>query len=108
MNNPKYDVWFSLDLEKKRYVLFDVPYRAKIIEKWQEQGYRFTDETKGFDIVIAGDTLRNSADYGKTLLCFLNHGTGIKTILYRNLARVPNDKYQIFLLSLCRGSRSLV
>ena len=94
--NPKYDVWFSLDLERKRYFIFDFPFRAEMIKKWEDQGYRFTDETRGFDIVITGDTLRNSADYGHTLLCFLNHGTGIKTILYRNLARVPNDKYQIF------------
>lgn len=96
LNNPKYDVWFSLDLEKKRYFLFDFPFRSQMMQKWQELGYRFTTETKGFDIVITGDTLRNSADYGKVLLCFLNHGTGIKTILYRNLARVPHDKYQIF------------
>lgn len=96
LNNSKYDVWFSLDMEKKRYFLFDIPYRAPIITQWQKNGYRFTKETQGFDIVIAGDTLRNSRDYGKTLLCFLNHGTGIKTILYRNLAKVPKDKYQIF------------
>ncbi|MBN1479878.1 CDP-glycerol glycerophosphotransferase [candidate division KSB1 bacterium] len=96
LNNPKYEVWFSLDLEKKRYFLFDFPFHSQMIAKWQELGYRFTNETRGFDIVITGDTLRNSIDYGKTLLCFLNHGTGIKTILYRNLARVPHDKYQIF------------
>ena len=94
--NPKYDVWFSLDLEKKRHFIFDFPFRSEMIKEWKNQGYRFTDDTRGFDIVITGDTLRNSADYGNTLLCFLNHGTGIKTILYRNLARVPNDKYQIF------------
>jgi len=29
-------------------------------------------------------------------LIFLNHGTGIKNILYRNLARSPGVKYQIF------------
>ncbi|MBN2424935.1 MAG: CDP-glycerol glycerophosphotransferase family protein [Calditrichaceae bacterium] len=96
LNNPKYDVWFSLDMEKKRYLLFDVPYRAPIISDWEKLGYRFTKETKGFDIVIAGDTLRNSADYGKVMLIFLNHGTGIKNILYRNLRDVPHDKYQIF------------
>ena len=95
-DDPKYDLWFQLDMEKKRRFLFDFPYRAHIIDEWQKQGYRFTEETKDFDIVITGDTLRRSRDYGKTLLCFLNHGTGIKTILYRNLARVPNDKYQIF------------
>ncbi len=96
LNNPKYDVWFQLDMEKKRYLVFDFPYRAHIISEWEKQGYRFTNDTSGFDIVITGDTLRNSQEYGKTLLCFLNHGTGIKTILYRNLAKVPHDTYQIF------------
>lgn len=96
MNDEKYDIWFSLDLEKKRYFIVDVPYQPKIIDEWKKLGYRFTDETSGFDIVITGDTLRNSNDYGKVLLVFLNHGTGIKNILYRNLARVPYDKYQIF------------
>jgi hypothetical protein len=96
LNDEKYDVWFSLDMEKKRRFFFDFPFQAPIIEKWKNLGYRFTSETKGFDVVIAGDTLRNAPDYGKTLLIFLNHGTGIKTILFRNLARVPNDKYMIF------------
>ncbi len=96
MDDERYDIWFSLDMEKKRYFIFDIPYRSKIIDEWKQLGYRFTEETRGFDIVIAGDTLRNSKDYGKTMLIFLNHGTGIKNILYRNLARVPNDKYQIF------------
>ncbi len=96
LNNPKYDVRFALDMEKRRVLFFDIPYRAHIISEWENQGYRFTDETRGFDIVITGDTLRNAAAYGRTLLCFLNHGTGIKTILYRNLAKVPRDRYQIF------------
>ncbi len=97
MNDPKYDVYFSLDQEKKRYLfLFDIPYQKEAIENLKKQGYRFTKEKKGFDIVITGDTLRDSHAYGKTMLVFLNHGTGIKTILYRNLARVPHDKYQIF------------
>lgn len=96
MSKEKYDLWFALDMEKKRYVIFDFSYQQPIIEEWQDSGYRFTNDTHGFDIVVAGDTLKNSKDYGKTMLCFLNHGTGIKNILYRNLARVPNDRYQIF------------
>lgn len=94
--NDSYDVWFSLDMEKKRFLLFDVPFQAPIMESWKKSGYRFTSETSGFAIVITGDTLRNAPAYGTTMLIFLNHGTGIKNILYRNLARVPNDKYQIF------------
>jgi hypothetical protein len=97
LKDDKYDVWFTLDMEKKRRLfLFDIPFQQPIIEEWKKQGYRFTNETKGFDIVITGDTLRNASSYGQTLLCFLNHGTGIKNILYRELAKVPNDKYQIF------------
>jgi len=96
INNEKYDVWFSLDMEKIKYFCVEYPYQDKIISDWIKLGYRFTKETKGFDVVIAGDTLRNATDYGKTLLVFLNHGTGIKNILYRNLARSKNIKYQIF------------
>jgi hypothetical protein len=96
LDDPEYDVWFSLDMEKKRFVFFDYPYRPPIINEWIRAGYRFADREDGFDIVITGDTLRNSYRYGRTMLCFLNHGTGIKNILYRNLARVPGDRYQIF------------
>ncbi len=96
IDDPNYDVWFSLDMEQKRVFIFDFPFRSPIISEWEKQGYRFTEQKSGFDIVITGDTLRDSHKYGKTLLCFLNHGTGIKNILYRNLSRVPNDKYQIF------------
>ncbi|MDD2227968.1 MAG: CDP-glycerol glycerophosphotransferase family protein [Candidatus Cloacimonetes bacterium] len=96
MNNENYDLWFSLDMEKKKHFIFEFPFRDKIIEEWKQLGYRFTTETKGFDIVVAGDTLRSAEDYGKTLLIFLNHGTGIKNILYRNLARAKGHKYQIF------------
>ncbi len=96
-NDPAYDVHFSLDLEvRRRFGFLDLPYRSPFIREWEADGYRFTDKKAGFDIVITGDTLPDAPAYGKTLLCFLNHGTGIKTILYRNLARVPNDRYQIF------------
>ncbi|MEJ2054393.1 MAG: CDP-glycerol glycerophosphotransferase family protein [Calditrichaceae bacterium] len=97
LNDEKYDVWFTLDMEKiRRLFLFDFPFQQPVIDKWTDAGYRFTRETKGFDIVITGDTLRNAPDYGRTLLCFLNHGTGIKNILYRELAKVSDDKYMIF------------
>jgi hypothetical protein len=94
--DSRYDVWFSLDMEKIKYFIFEFPYRSRIIDDWKKLGYRFTQETAGFDIVISGDTLRNAEAYGKTLLIFLNHGTGIKNILYRNLARAKGHKYQIF------------
>ena len=96
INNDKYDVSFSLEYERKRFLFFDFPYRAPIIEKWRKLGYKFTEQKAGFDVVISGDAIRDAENYGKTLICFLNHGTGIKNILYRNLASVPGHKYQIF------------
>lgn len=96
MEDDKYDVWFSLDMEKKRYLFFDFPYTSKAIGEWKKMGYRFTDDKKGFDIVVAGDILRNAEEYGKTLMIMHIHGTGIKYSFHRNLARFPGHKYQIF------------
>jgi hypothetical protein len=97
LQDDKYDCWFSLDMETKRHFgLFDRPYQVPIITQWQHWGYRFTQEKHGFDIVITGDILRDASAYGPVLLCLLNHGTGIKNILYRALAKVPQDTYQIF------------
>lgn|GEM_PF-156181 len=95
--DPRYDVWFALDEERRRrWGIVHRPYEPPIVEQWRRQGCRFTGERHGFDVVITGDTIRRAEDYGQTLLCFLNHGTGIKTILYRNLERNAGHRYQIF------------
>jgi CDP-glycerol glycerophosphotransferase (TagB/SpsB family) len=39
------------------------------------------------------------------MLCFLNHGTGIKTILYRNLARHTHTVYEVFVEGQHRADR---
>jgi hypothetical protein len=97
LSDDRYDVFFALDEERiRRWGLFNLPYRPPIVDQWVAQGYRFTTDKRGFDVVIAGDTIRDAAAYGRTLLCFLNHGTGIKTILYRNLAQHRDTRYQIY------------
>lgn len=96
LKDDNYDVWFSLEEERIRRFLFNVPYRPPIIDEWIQQGYRFTTDKNGFDIVITGDTIRQARQYGNAMLCFLNHGTGIKNILYRNLAKYSGDRYHIF------------
>ncbi|MGH7753981.1 MAG: CDP-glycerol glycerophosphotransferase family protein, partial [Gemmatimonadales bacterium] len=103
--DPRYDVWFALDEEKVRRFFINWPYRPPLVDTLERQGYRFTREKRGFDVVLTGDTIRDAERYGKTLLCFLNHGTGIKTILYRNLARFPNHRYQIFVEGRFRVER---
>ena len=74
--DERYDVYFSLDEERLRRFCINVRYRPSLIAEWERQGYRFTREKRGFDIIIVGDTIRNAEEYGNALLCFLNHGTG--------------------------------
>jgi hypothetical protein len=106
--DPRYDVRFSLDEERvRRWRLFAVRHRPAVLEEWKRAGYRFTTERAGFDVVIAGDTVNQAESYGRTLLCFLNHGTGIKTILYRNLAANLEKRYQIFVEGPYRRERIL-
>lgn len=96
MHDDRYNVWFALDEERLRRFIFNVRYHPAIMDEWVQQGYRFTAEKEGFDIVITGDTIRDAQQYGDALLCFLNHGTGIKNILYRNLANTSGECYHIF------------
>ncbi|HEX5004674.1 MAG TPA: CDP-glycerol glycerophosphotransferase family protein [Gemmatimonadales bacterium] len=106
--DDRYDVFFALDEERmRRWGIFNVPYRPPIVDQWVREGYRFTREQRGFDVVIAGDTIRDAAAYGRTLLCFLNHGTGIKTILYRNLAQHRGTRYQIYVEGAYREEKIL-
>lgn len=102
--DDSYDVFFALDEERVRRFLINFRYRPPIVDEWVREGYRFTDEKQGFDVVIAGDTVRAEA-YGRTLLCFLNHGTGIKNILYRNLSGHLATRYQIFVEGRYRVER---
>ena len=103
--DDRYDVSFSLEEERIRWFLFTLRYRPPILDEWIRQGYHITNEKSGFDIVITGDTIRETKQYGKAVLCFLNHGTGIKNILYRNLAKCPGDRYHIFVEGRYRADK---
>jgi len=104
--DPRYDVRFALDEERiRRWGIFNLRHRPAIVGQWVRDGYRFTEEKAGFDVVISGDTVRDAGAYGSTLLCFLNHGTGIKNILYRNLEKSRGHRYQIFVEGQYRVDR---
>lgn len=103
--DSRYDVYFSIEEERLRRFFINFPYHSPLIEEWKKQGYRFTTEKSGFDLIIVGDTIRDVEKYGRTMVCFLNHGTGIKNILYRNLARFPEHCYQIFVEGKYRVER---
>lgn len=104
-SDDRYDVFFALDEERMRRFFVNFRYRPPIVDEWVRQGYRFTEEKRGFDVVIAGDTVRDAEAYGRTLLCFLNHGTGIKNLLYRNLSKHLDTRYQIFVEGRYRVER---
>ena len=95
--DPRFDIYFSCEDEKERkFFFFTRSLKDKIHEKLRQEGLKVTEEKSGFDIVVTGDTIRDAHRYGKTILAFINHGTGIKTILYRNLKSQPHTKYIIF------------
>ena len=91
-----FDVSLSLTHEINRALGTFVRQQShKYLEQFRKEGHRVSDESEQFDIVIVPDTVQES-QYGKTLLCFVNHGTGIKNVLYRNLRNHRNHKYMIF------------
>lgn len=95
--DKKYDIALSLEEEKyKKWGIFSVSRKQDFSQYLDSGRLRLSDENEKFDVVIVGDTIREAAKFGKILLCFVNHGTGIKNILYRNLKRHAGTKYMIF------------
>lgn len=92
-----YDIYFTCpDDKERRFLIFQRSLRRELEEDLESEGLRVTRETDGFDVVVTGDVLRKHDEYGDALLCFINHGTGIKTILYRLLAKARDTRYLIF------------
>ncbi len=95
--DKKYDVWFSCREEKKKLLgVFTHSLEKNMLRELEKEGHKVTHSEKGFDVVFSGDTVTNEKELGKTIICFVNHGSGIKNIMYRNLARNKKTRYQIF------------
>ena len=93
-----YDISFYIGKdEKKIWGLFLVPQKNKIEKKLKAEGYKITDNPKGFDLVITGDALKNPEKYGDTVRFHLDHGVGIKTLRIRNIVKQKNYHYHVFL-----------
>ncbi|HKI46140.1 MAG TPA: CDP-glycerol glycerophosphotransferase family protein, partial [Balneolales bacterium] len=94
--DPNFDVYLSLTHEiERKFKVFEIDKTQKYIEQFRQAGHQISDENEQFDIVICPDTLNESL-YGKTMLCFVNHGTGIKNVLFRNLEKHKAHHYNIF------------
>ncbi|GIX46470.1 MAG: hypothetical protein KatS3mg131_0681 [Candidatus Tectimicrobiota bacterium] len=95
--DPRYDIAFACSYDaERRYGFWNRSLKPELEARLRAEGLTVARDTRGFDVVIVGDTVREPRRYGKTLLCFVNHGTGIKTILYRHLRAQPTVRYQIF------------
>jgi hypothetical protein len=92
-----YDISFACTDEKeRRWLVFQRSLRKDVEGRLRREGLKTTAEKRGFDVIVTGDIFRDAREYGESLLCFINHGTGIKTILYRLLARHKDTSYAIF------------
>jgi hypothetical protein len=95
--DPRYEIAFSCSYDaESRLGMFNRSLRHELEARFRDEGLTVARETYGFDVVIVGDTVRDPQRYGPTLLCFVNHGTGFKNILYRNLRAQQHTRYQIF------------
>jgi hypothetical protein len=92
-----FEIYFTCTDEKqRRWLIFERSLRQDIEASLRREGLATTDETEGFDVVVTGDIFKDARRYGDALLCFVNHGTGIKTILYRLLKKHQDTRYLIF------------
>jgi CDP-glycerol glycerophosphotransferase (TagB/SpsB family) len=104
--DPRYDIAFVCSFEAERFFgVFTRSRKRQVEARLRAENLAVAEDTRGFDVVIMGDTVRDPARYGRTLLCLVNHSTGIKNMLYRNLQTHPRTRYQIFVEGNYRAER---
>ena len=95
--DSSYDIALSLTEEKTKTLgIIEKGVGDRFKALLEDRRFRLSEENERFEVIIVGDTIREPAKYGRALLCFVNHGTGIKNLLYRNLKRHAGTKYMIF------------
>lgn len=96
-SDPRYDVALSLTHENKHaFGIFTRKLSHEFLKKFEDQGYRVSDEKEEFDIVVVPDVV-NESDFDNTLLCLIYHGiTFTKTVTFRELKKHRTGRYMIF------------
>jgi hypothetical protein len=96
-NSNKFEIDFKAGRDSKRiFRLFNRSLKKQIEQDIVSHGGTIAQATTGYDLVITGDLLRKPEIFDKAKLVFINHGTGIKTILYRLLNKQQDIPYLIF------------
>jgi hypothetical protein len=95
--DPSYSLWLKIGPnQKRRFGVFLISQKKLIEQGYRTRGFNVTDEMRGFDAVICGDTLKHAGQYGDTFLCNVDHGPCFKTLRYRNLLKQPDTRYVVF------------
>ena len=96
--DPEYDLWIRVGKDSKRLLgIFQVPDKNRIASNLKKVGYKLTDETSGWDILVAADAIREHKKYGDVVRIHLDHGVGIKTSRIRNIVKQKELWYHVFL-----------
>ncbi|MBN1971924.1 MAG: CDP-glycerol glycerophosphotransferase family protein [Candidatus Delongbacteria bacterium] len=97
--DDRYDLYVNVGDDQKRFLgIFLISKKKKIEHKLRKQGYKVTNELKGYDLIVCGDALKNPERYDKeTIKVHLDHGVGIKTLRIRNIVKQGDMHYHVFL-----------
>lgn len=96
-NDQRFEVAVEVGREPRNILgLFTVSQRDNMLRILDADAIRVADEGEHFDVVVVGDTIKDAEKYGRTLLCLVNHGTGIKNVIYRRLKSDRATKYLLF------------
>lgn len=97
--DPDYDLWVNIGQDHKRFLgIFLLSNKKRVRSELEEQGYKVTEQKKGYDLIICGDALKKPQQYDKDAIkVHLDHGVGIKTLRIRNIVRQKEQHYHVFL-----------
>jgi len=96
--DPKYDLRIHVGKDSKRLLgIFQIPDKNRIASNLKKEGYKLTNETSGWDILVVADAVREHKKYGEVVRIHLDHGVGIKTSRIRNIVKQKELRYHVFL-----------
>jgi len=100
-----HDVEFSCENESESILGIPVSRKHRAEKELSDNGFTIAQSTHGYDIVLTGDILPKPEIYAPAILIFINHGTGIKSVMYRLLKQWPTVNYHIMVEGRYRKER---
>jgi len=94
-----YDLFVNIGSDQKRFLgIFLLSNKKRVKSELEKKGFKVTDKTKGFDLIVCGDALKKPERYDKEAIkIHLDHGVGIKTLRIRNIVKQKKQHYHVFL-----------